>query len=44
MLHVSYERFSSINEFFPITARIVHVLTLVYNIMILSIEHEIKAK
>ena len=42
MLKISYEQFSSINEFFPITARSVHVLTLVFSIMILSFEHEIQ--
>ena len=45
MLQDSYEQFSSINEFFSITARIVHVLTLVFYIMIIiSFEHKIQTK
>ena len=44
MLKISNEQFSSISEFFSITARIVHVLTLLYNTMILSFEHEIPTK
>ena len=34
MLQVSYERFSSIAEFLLNTARVVHVMTLVFNIVI----------
>ena len=44
MLKISYEQFSSTNEFFPITARSVDVLTLVFNIMILSFENEVPTK
>ena len=44
MLLVSYERLSSIAELLLITERILHVLILVFNIMILSIKHEIQNK